>query len=433
MAQTLREKLEEIAIYTNYGFKAAIAIGVTVIFSYLTFQAKFFPSGVAIGDSLLFLFASLAFGMQYLLWVGLGYVIVTGLFLPFSDKENQASDGISNSNEGEERRRFFKKKPNFTFDNILLFVASILFLLVFGFLGYARKDLTLTVAPLLGGLLLWMALNSWRDKPNIPDEEKIERNLVRLLIILMGLVLPVIISISTVAVFTTASLRYLGLYVDNASLELSEDNYRLVESVAKQTGAIVLACASPDGKNRVVHGYKVWWHGVGDRSLVEPLRHGSEKSSTARIELKREGVNVIRWDPPSTKFEACLTLPTDSVFNSNEDTLNTLGIKRVVEIEKKLDTIKADKLEIIKITVIGHSDRIPVLKNGDSNLALSTRRALAVEMRLKKYSNNIDSYGVGPTEPKVTCNDIGNKKILEECLMPNRRVEIRVEVSEPKH
>jgi len=69
-----------------------------------------------------------------------------------------------------------------------------------------------------------------------------------------------------------------------------------------------------------------------------------------------------------------------------------------------------------------------VRHQGDSNLALSDRRAKSVAAVLGSYTKNIDAYGIGATEPKVTCSDIKEMKMLEECLMPNRRVDIKVEL-----
>lgn len=213
-----------------------------------------------------------------------------------------------------------------------------------------------------------------------------------------------------------------------ASLVLDDDNFKVVDAAVQQTGAIVLSCASGDGKSHVVHGFQVWWHGVGERSLVEmlPSKLNNSQNTSARIELKRDGVNVIRWAPNSPKFETCLSLPTDSLFDLGKEIPNKQGLTQLEKLKTRLAEIWLHGFVLSKIQVTGHTDRLPFAIKGKSNFDLSERRADEVRNRLDGLALSFDVLGVGPLEPKVQCPDVKNPKALEECLAPNRRVEMRI-------
>jgi len=92
--------------------------------------------------------------------------------------------------------------------------------------------------------------------------------------------------------------------------------------------------------------------------------------------------------------------------------------------------------EVKGVHVVGHTDRI----GSDAyNQALSERRAAAVASYLTSQgvqSRLVSVEGRGESEPVVLCNDVrgrenrGNRALVE-CLQPNRRAEVEVDVVRP--
>ena len=416
----IKEKNDVVSIAVRWILKSALASGILILFIYLAFFARFFPSGIAFGDSLLFVFITLAFGLQYVVWLGLGVFAGFGLLTAWwpLQKAKVSTDVTDSSNEPDSKRRGRK------FD---WFVSGIYLVLVLCMLGIAilKGDWTVVAAPLTGGVLIWIAARVyWHSDPEVRQKRKY----ALLCSIGMGCLCPMLISIGGFAYLTRNSFQFLGLYAPQATLEVNEENFQLLEAEAMMSGRPLLACESSNGKIKTVHGYQVWWHGIGERSVVEPLLRNTKDAGT-RIELKRDGMNVVRWEKPPKNLKTCATLLSDSAFDSYGDKLNELGDRQINIINDKLFLIKTMGFKINHLVVVAHSDRTPVFRVGDSNIALSTRRAKEVASRLASSASNITYYGVGATEPKVQCPDLKDPKALEECLMPNRRVTISAELT----
>jgi outer membrane protein OmpA-like peptidoglycan-associated protein len=98
--------------------------------------------------------------------------------------------------------------------------------------------------------------------------------------------------------------------------------------------------------------------------------------------------------------------------------------------KQELDKVAAkffSQLQRIRVTVLGHTDRIG---SETYNLALSQRRADSVEAYLSslKYApSNIIAGGRGSREPLVSCEGTIVTPELKDCLAPNRRVQLIIE------
>ena len=122
------------------------------------------------------------------------------------------------------------------------------------------------------------------------------------------------------------------------------------------------------------------------------------------------------------RCDFALTLASDQTFHFNKSVLTEGAKKRIgSEVPGKLSA--CGKVEIVMIT--GHSDR---LGSQRYNQKLSDRRAEAVAgyLRSQGVSAQIDTLGVGKTQPVKSCDDALAHSKLVECLAPNRRVVIEV-------
>ena len=127
--------------------------------------------------------------------------------------------------------------------------------------------------------------------------------------------------------------------------------------------------------------------------------------------------------PEKPAFEK-VTLQSEVLFGFDKDVLREEGKARLdAEVVEKMKA--HPEVELVLIT--GHTDRIGTTAY---NQKLSERRAQAV----KKYLINqgieesrLHTVGKGESEPVVGCEGTRGKKAIE-CLQPNRRVVVEIEV-----
>ena len=59
MRESLTKILDRLSGYTTLIFSLVVSIGVLVLFLYCAFKINFFPRGLSLGDSLVFIFIAL--------------------------------------------------------------------------------------------------------------------------------------------------------------------------------------------------------------------------------------------------------------------------------------------------------------------------------------------------------------------------------------
>lgn len=137
--------------------------------------------------------------------------------------------------------------------------------------------------------------------------------------------------------------------------------------------------------------------------------------------------------PPAPKPEAKpapkpapkpVVLRSVITFPSNKATLDEMAKFRLdQDIIGKLGTVGT----INYVNVNGHTDR---LGSPQYNQKLSERRAEAVKAYLVSKgmdASKIETYGYGKTMPVKSCPDTKDRKALNACLEPNRRVEVELQ------
>lgn len=129
---------------------------------------------------------------------------------------------------------------------------------------------------------------------------------------------------------------------------------------------------------------------------------------------------LVRPDVPEVQE---VTLFSDVLFAYDSATLSPEGMQ---ELELAVRVVTNQMVQLTRIVVIGHTDRI----GSDSyNDALSMGRAEAVRRQL--ISKGIDSHlvsaeGRGSREPVIECQGRAVTASLKQCLQPNRRVQIMI-------
>ena len=127
--------------------------------------------------------------------------------------------------------------------------------------------------------------------------------------------------------------------------------------------------------------------------------------------------------PAEPAFEK-VTLSSEVLFGFDKDNLKEEG-KSALNADV-VEKMKAHpEVELVLIT--GHTDRIG---NDSYNQKLSERRANTVKKYLVSQGieeSRLHAVGKGEAEPVVECTGVRGKKAIE-CLQPNRRVVVEIEV-----
>jgi outer membrane protein OmpA-like peptidoglycan-associated protein len=126
--------------------------------------------------------------------------------------------------------------------------------------------------------------------------------------------------------------------------------------------------------------------------------------------------------------EMRVLLNADVVFafdRSDRAAIRAGGLDRLDALLRRIVT---EQLDIVSVRVIGHADRLNSTGDRQYNLRLSERRAKTVRDLLVGRSIAATAISVGAegdTAPVDRCGDkTRDTPDLEECLLPNRRVEV---------
>jgi outer membrane protein OmpA-like peptidoglycan-associated protein len=133
--------------------------------------------------------------------------------------------------------------------------------------------------------------------------------------------------------------------------------------------------------------------------------------------------------PPLPAVQEVL-LTVLAVFGFDRDTAADILPASRAQIEALVRTVTDDKLKIASVQLTGHADRLNGSGDPGYNRRLSERRSQTVRDLLVSLgipAASIDSAARGDEVPVESCEGkFKTQAELEACLLPNRRVEIRV-------
>jgi len=141
---------------------------------------------------------------------------------------------------------------------------------------------------------------------------------------------------------------------------------------------------------------------------------------------------MVAVGPEKPAFEK-ITLQAETLFDFDKAVVRPDG-KKILEDDVVTKMKQYPQVEVVLVS--GHADRIGTEKY---NMNLSQRRADAVKEFLVAQgvdAGRINTAAKGEAEPVVSCSEIKGKehrsnKKLVDCLQPNRRVVVEVEVQRP--
>ena len=465
------------------GVAFAVLYGMVALFCYCFFKASFIPSGVSVGDTLLFAFLALALGLIGAMIAGCGVVAWLPILFDLEPaRVAKASDMVRTRFWGAAyiiaclfhavliaNSRFIEvdwlAKPLLMSDLssedkfvIAFFLLSWLSIAWTswktlrargcdrgtcsllggggGFLVTVGLELVrlpfgwiFILCALIAGSFLSVALDTSRTTDGEVRKKPVGATLAGVAITLL---FPVFVAalVPDGAGIGIAPLTFgkLGLYTKDAALQVNAANLQTLTAAADLQGDPLDVCRAPDG-SAVVTGLTVWWHGIGTRSQVE-LAHRTGRG--VLVDLDATQARLIR-----NQHGHCRDLP-GAYFESGVATMTAEG---EAQLTKTLDRWLSRSLSqgpINQIRIIGHADPMAP-GSATTNQKLSKLRADAVDKVLRGMKSMKSFYadtapiddrlrieGSSTTLPLKDCALTRSDAERRECNAINRRVELRV-------
>ena len=137
--------------------------------------------------------------------------------------------------------------------------------------------------------------------------------------------------------------------------------------------------------------------------------------------------------PPAPPPPAPVELGASVVFNFDRHTAADVRAFSLQQLQSLVDQVKTRGLVARQLVLIGHADRLNGTGNADYNRQLSDKRAATVRAMLQQLGlPGADTAAVtleaaGDSRQVQDCSGKHASQVeLQECLLPNRRVELRV-------
>jgi OmpA-OmpF porin, OOP family len=138
---------------------------------------------------------------------------------------------------------------------------------------------------------------------------------------------------------------------------------------------------------------------------------------------------------PARPPEQQVQLSAGVLFNFDRHDARNMRPFSVVQLEDLVRKIKAERLIVNSIKLSGHADRLNSTGQNDYNQRLSERRVATVKAELVKLGIDaalISTAASGDTQQITGCEQRFKAQAdLQECLLPNRRVEVVIDARRP--
>jgi len=123
------------------------------------------------------------------------------------------------------------------------------------------------------------------------------------------------------------------------------------------------------------------------------------------------------------------------LFNFDRHDAKNMRPFSVVQLEELVRRVQSDKLVVDSIKLSGHADRLNGTGTGDYNQRLSEKRVATVKAELARLGLDakvMSTAASGDTQQVTGCEArFPRPAELQECLLPNRRVEVVISARRP--
>ncbi len=133
--------------------------------------------------------------------------------------------------------------------------------------------------------------------------------------------------------------------------------------------------------------------------------------------------------------EQQVQLSAGVLFNFDKFDAKNMRPFSVVQLEELVRKVQREKLSVLSIKLSGHADRLNSTGQGDYNQRLSEKRVATVKAELAKLgidSKLMSAAASGDSQQIQGCETRFKATVdLQECLLPNRRVEVVIDARRP--
>ncbi len=259
--EDLEKPVEVISAIAKLTLQLGISIGVLTIIVYCG-RIDYYPTGVTIGDSLLFIAASLAVSFTYTLVVLAFFSagLTLSPVLRYMQKTAVFVINIARQNNPE-KLRCLVSFPELGLDKLGVIVFGLLMLFIF--VAKMADDFAVGVGLLEGALLMGVIYGLWHTEPPkvIAGNKGLERQ-VKISLALVAILIPLIATKSQGSILDQA-MRLIGVRNDAVVVQISERYAKFLES----NGVIPEIPITKDGA--VYKDAAILFQGIGTNSVLE--------------------------------------------------------------------------------------------------------------------------------------------------------------------
>lgn len=129
-----------------------------------------------------------------------------------------------------------------------------------------------------------------------------------------------------------------------------------------------------------------------------------------------------------------LQLRAGVLFNFDKHDRRNMRQPSLAQLEELVRKVQAEKLVVRRIQLSGHADRLNGTGKDDYNQRLSEKRVATVKAELARLgidSRLMSTVASGDSQQVQGCEKLKRRAELQECLLPNRRVEVVIEAQRP--
>ncbi len=218
----------------------------------------------------------------------------------------------------------------------------------------------------------------------------------------------------------------------NDAKRLRPDLWQRLGALHQAPGSACAAALAACGEVELVHAgneynQQQWRHAQPYVQIAEELIARADAASAECLPAPAPSPVVAATQPRT------LSGAVHFAFDRTAQT-DITDIDALERLLAQVRSAQADGWQLAKISLSGHADQLQG-RGSAYNLALSQRRAATVRDWLLQAGIDaaiIDSDARGDSEPTLSCPP-GDSTRLRDCLAPNRRVQIGVQLLPPTH
>ncbi len=225
----------------------------------------------------------------------------------------------------------------------------------------------------------------------------------------------------------------------NDATKLRPDLWERFHAVKQGAGFTCAAQKTACGEVELVHAgnefkQQGWRHAkpyvqIAEDQIAEAESQARACQPAPRV-VARVEAPIPKAPPPAPRAEKPVVRQTGVVFAFDRSDRAGIRPASMASLDALLRQLDADQLRVLSVRLIGHADRLNGTGDGRYNQRLSERRAETVKALLVGRgiaAAAITAAAEGDAAPVERCDGAKRSRAaLEECLLPNRRVDVDV-------